>query len=338
MRQAMIDRLGQLAGQPRTPIQSIGVRSGGRWHTVRLKLESANRWGSIKDRTALGLVASVADRLEDPAATLIESTSGNLGAATAAIARELNRRFIAVVDPNLSPAVAERITEAGAALDVVNTPDQQGSFLDARLARVAQLMERTPAAVWTDQYHNPANPLAHYTATAPELLSQVPGCDAVFVAVSTGGTLAGVSRYMRSHAPSVRLIAVDVTGSRVFGEPTGARLLTGIGASRPSAFLRPGDWDHLVIVEDAVAIAVCHRVRATTGISLGGSSGAVLGACVRYLDQAPDITVPVCVCPDGGAPYANTFYDTEWLKQRSVDIERLQPLTAFRRAEGAEQR
>ena len=285
---------------------------------IELKLESDNRWGSIKDRTAMALVKSVARQMEHRDAVLVESTSGNLGVALAEIASALDRRFIAVVDPNISPVLAARLTDTGAELDYVSQPDQQGGFLDARLRRVAELLRQMPEAVWTNQYHNPANPMAHYRGTAPQLLRQAPDVDAVFVAVSTGGTLTGVSRYLRLHRPHARVIAVDVPASRIFGEPTGRRLLTGIGASRPSEFLRPGDWDDVVLVDDDDAIAVCHALKCRTGWELGGSSGAVVAACLQYLRHHPHLQAPVCVCADGGTSYRATLYDDDWLAERGL--------------------
>jgi N-(2-amino-2-carboxyethyl)-L-glutamate synthase len=327
--------LERMSQQQTTPMVAIRVALDGRDITIRLKLESVNTWGSIKDRTALGLVASVASALVHPDTTLVESTSGNLGTALAEIAKDLDRQFIAVVDPNLSPALAARMRDSGARLDYVTRPDRHGGYLDARLARVEQLLDTTPGAIWTDQYHNPANPLAHYRSTAPELLRQVPDCDAVFAAVSTGGTLAGISWYMRRYAPQARMIAVDVPGSRIFGEPTGPRLLTGIGASRKSSFLAPGVWDDMILVEDAAAIAVCHQVRDATGIYLGGSSGAAVAACLGYTRRHPDITAPVCVCPDGGAAYRLTIYDPHWLESRSVQLTRWELPVVFRGTEGS---
>lgn len=322
--------LDEMSKRPPTPIVPIRARIRSRDITIQLKLEKANKWGSIKDRTALGLVTSVASKLDNPAATLIESTSGNLGVALASVARELDRRFIAVVDPSLSQVLAAKMTRIGAQLDFVADSDSNGSYLNARLARVATLVESVPEAIWTDQYHNPANPLAHYRWTAPELLRQAPDTDAVFVAVSTGGTLAGISRYMREHAPEVRVIAVDVPGSRVFGEPRGRRLLTGIGAACRSSFLTPGTWDDTVLVEDGAAIAVCHQMRQSVGVSLGGSSGAVIAACVQYMDAHPQIAAPICVCADGGAPYEHTIYADEWLRAKSVELAGIQAPAVFR--------
>ncbi|MGH3160074.1 MAG: pyridoxal-phosphate dependent enzyme, partial [Streptosporangiaceae bacterium] len=285
-------------------------------------------WGSIKDRTALSLLRSVASRIEVPGTTLVESTSGNLGVALASAAVEIGLRFVAVTDPNMSPVLEERLTALGAELMRVTEPDRQGGYLDARLKLVGELTAADPSVVWTDQYHNPANPLAHYQGTGPELDRQTYGVfDAVFVAVSTGGTLAGLGRYLHHRRPDVRVIAVDVPGSRVFAEPTGSRLLTGIGASQASCFLRPGDWDEVVIVDDVAAIAHCHALADALGVRLGGSGGAVLAACAHYLALHPEIRFPVCLCPDSGDNYTRTLYAPGWLSGRGVQLSRelLQP-------------
>jgi 2,3-diaminopropionate biosynthesis protein SbnA len=309
------------AGIGPTPLASLTMTVAGRRVGVRLKLEGAGPWGSIKDRTALSLLRSVASRLEDPGAVLVESTSGNLGVALASVAAELGLRFVAVTDPNMSPVLAERLMALGAEVIRVSEPDRQGGYLAARLTLVRELTSADPAMVWTDQYHNPANPMAHYQGTAPELNRQAHGVlDAVFVAVSTGGTLAGIGRYLRQRRPDVRVVAVDVPGSRVFAEPTGSRLLTGIGASQASSFLRAGDWDEVVIVDDVAAIAHCHALAGALGLRLGGSGGAVLAGCARYVALHPEIRFPVCLCPDSGDNYTRTLYEPAWLARRGVKL------------------
>ena len=112
--------------------------------------------------------------------------------------------------------------------------------------------------IWPNQYGNPANPAIHYHQTAPEIRRQRPDVDAVFLATSTGGTLAGIGRYFKAVSPRVRVVAVDVPGSRVFGTVQAPRLLNGVGSSCASQFLRPSDYDDVVIVSDRDAIAACH--------------------------------------------------------------------------------
>ncbi|SRR6266487_2528302 len=305
-----------------TPLLDIALQVNSKWRRVSLKLESYNPGGSIKYRTAQGLVDDLerAGRLR-PGITLIESTSGNLGVALALLSREYDYRFTAVTDPKTDPAVLDRIRSLGAQVICVTEPDTAGGYLLSRLAAVRDFLAAQPDAIWPNQYENPSNPNVHYRQTAPEIYRQCPEIDAVFVAVSTGGTLAGTGRYLKAADPSVRIVGVDMHGSAVFGLPVGKRLVTGIGSSRPSSFLRPGGYDDVVLVDDLSAIATCHRLRNEPGLGLGGSSGAVIAACSRYLAVNEDIMRPVCICPDGASNYLNSLYSQEWLALNGLDLE-----------------
>jgi cysteine synthase A len=307
-------------GSQETPIVDIALKIESRWRKVGLKLESHNPSGSVKYRTACGLVTSLeaSGRLA-PGTHLVESTSGNLGVALAFLSRVRNYRFTAVTDPKTDPAVLERIQSMGAVVISVKEPDEAGGYLLSRLAMIRRLLVEDQALIWPNQYENPANPGIHFHETAPEICRQRPGMDAVFVAASTGGTLAGIGRYMRSASSPVKVIGVDIRGSRVFGYPSGQRLITGIGSSRASLFLRPGDYDDVVIVDDREAVIACHYLQDNLGIGLGGSAGAVVAACARYLKAHPEITESVCVCPDGRANYLNTLYNHAWLTEHGLD-------------------
>lgn len=305
-----------------TPLLNVALQINSRWRCVGLKLESYNPGGSIKYRTAQGLVADLkkVGRLR-PGMTLIESTSGNLGVALAMLSKEQGYRFTAVTDPKTDQTVLDRMRDLGAHLIRVTEPDRAGGYLLSRLSAIRDFLAARPDAIWPNQYENPANPAVHYWHTAPEICEQCKDMDAIFIAASTGGTLAGIGRYLKRIAHSVRVVGVDLHGSRVFGLPGGKRLLTGMGSSQPSSFLRPGDYDDVVIVDDLAAIATCHRLRNELGLGLGGSSGAVIAACSRYLAINQDIKRPVCICPDGAGNYLNTLYNQEWLSLNEVDLE-----------------
>lgn len=303
-----------------TPLLPLRVRRGRRQATALLKLESANPTGSVKDRTALGLMRAMNQAAPlRPGDTVIESTSGNLGLALAQMLRQAGCRLIAVTDLNTPEETRRALTEAGADLVVVTEPDGKGGYLLNRLRTVRRLCRENPSYRWSNQYENPANPGIHEELTGPEILKQAgPGLDAVYVAVSTGGTLAGVSRYLRSAAPDVRLVAVDAEGSLVTAQRPGRRLLSGIGASRPSAFLRPGSYDAATAVPDISAIAVCRMLLCDTGLGMGGSSGSVLSACLGELLGPRPPSMPVCLLADGGHRYRNTIYNDEWLREKDL--------------------
>jgi 2,3-diaminopropionate biosynthesis protein SbnA len=315
-------------GSQETPIVDIALKIESRWRKVGLKLESYNPSGSIKYRTAYGLITALeaSGRLV-PGTHLVESTSGNLGVALALLSQVRGYRFTAVTDPKADPVMVEHIQSMGAVVISVRQPDEAGGYLLSRLAMIRRLLAEDPASIWPNQYENPANPEIHYHETGPEIYRQRPGMDAVFIAASTGGTLAGVGRYLRSASSSVKVVGVDIRGSRVFGYPSGQRLITGIGSSRASLFLRPADYDDVVLVDDREAVITCHYLQENLGIGLGGSGGAVVAACARYLKAHPEIARPVCICPDGRANYLNTLYNHVWLAEHGMDaIINLEPV------------
>lgn len=302
-----------------TPVARVHAAAAGRQASVLLKLEEANPTGSVKDRTAAGLVADLARTAPlGPGTTVVESTSGNLGLAMADVLGRLGCRFIAVIDPKTPHLTREALRRAGAEVVLVDEPDSTGGYLLSRLRRVRELLAANPDYRWPDQYANPANPKIHEETTGPEILAAA-GADlsAVYAPVSTGGTLAGVATYLRRRA-EVRIVAIDAQASLVTGERAGPRLITGIGASRRSSFLRPELYDRSIAVPDAEAFAMCRLLRADTGLLVGGSSGCALAGWWRdFVDHRP-AGLSVCLCPDGGQAYLDTIYADEWLADNEV--------------------
>lgn len=307
-----------------TPIQRIRFLVGGKSQRVYLKLEGENPGGSIKDRTARSLLRSLesAGRLS-PAGRLVESSSGNLAIALAMLARESGYRFTAVVDPKITAENLRRLEDLGAETKMVETPDETGGYLLTRLARIREMIADDPGLLWTNQYTNEANPQAHYVSTAPEIFRQMErSVDAVFVAVSTGGTLAGIGRYFREASPNTQIIAVDTIGSVALGGSPGLRKLNGMGSSRRSEFVDDRLYDALTYVGDCEAFAFCRALDAATGIKVGGSSGACLAACARYLQSHSKAERVVCICADRGEHYASSIFSDSWLARNGLGIGR----------------
>jgi cysteine synthase len=196
-----------------------------------------------------------------PDPVIVESTSGNMGVALAMLARERGYRFVAVVHPRVTDENLARLSRLVASIEMVDEPDETGGFLLARLGRVARLRAELPCVYWPDQYANTANPRAHQRWTGPEIWRQM-DCrvGAIFVAVSTGGTLAGISRYVRTRDPQTIMAAVDVCGSVALGGTPGPRKLTGIGSSIRSTFLTSDLYDESLQVTHEQAIAFCRAL------------------------------------------------------------------------------
>lgn len=287
---------------------------------IGVKLEFLNRTGSVKDRTAVGLLQAAHRRSPLRAGdVVVESTSGNLGIAMASILVPLGCGFIAVIDPNIPPGARRELIRLGAEIHHVTAPDANGGYLINRLRAVEDLCAANPRYRWTNQYGDPANSEIHFLTTGPELLGQAPDLDTVYVAVSTGGTLAGISAYLRAEQPAARIVAVDAEGSIALGGVPGQRLLSGIGASRASAFLTEHAYDAVVRVADAPSFAMSRALHTQTGVALGGSSGSVLYACVAQTTRTDrPARRPVCLAADGGRHYAGSFYDDDWLAAKGV--------------------
>lgn len=305
-----------------TPLQPLSLFLGEKIYRIHLKLEGANPGGSIKMRTAYALVRDLETRnLLEKDSILVESTSGNLGVALAMIARAKGYRFRAVVDPKTTLENTETMRSLGAQLDIIDQLDKNGSYLLTRLEHIYRLCRASHQYVWSNQYENAANPSIHYTQTGPEIYRQMHGeVDAIFIAVSTGGTLAGIGRYFREVSPRTRIIGVDARGSVIFGTPPAPRQLTGIGSSRASSFLQREYYDTYHIIDDEEAFTFCRLLYSDTGIKVGGSSGAVLATCVRYLGEHTEIKRVVCLCPDTGDNYTSSIFCDDWLQQRHLNI------------------
>ncbi|MFD2689816.1 pyridoxal-phosphate dependent enzyme [Streptomyces phyllanthi] len=308
-----------------TPTVTAAFEYRGKHCKFLLKLEGENITGSIKDRTASGLILMLErERPLTPGTVVIESTSGNLGIAMASLLRQIDCRCIAVIDPRTPAATRERLSLWGAETVLIDEPDQYGGYLVSRLREVARLLDGNPGYRWPDQYRNHANPRIHELTTGREIAEQGgPACDGVYVAVSTGGTLAGVSSYLRRHRPDMRIVAVDAVGSQAITDSTGRRLVPGIGSSLRSSFLDETCYDDFAAIGAAESFAMCRVLRDDLKITVGGSSGSVIYAMVTGTGRR-ETSLPMCLCPDDGTKYLDTFYSDRWL----ADIGLLDQTTA----------
>jgi cysteine synthase A len=304
-----------------SPLRRLDIHVGASKQTAWLKLEMYNPTGSIKYRTALSLIQALDEASPlTRGSTIIESTSGNLGLALTQLSAEIGCHYIAVVDPRLPRTTAEAMRAAGAEVIMVDRRDEHSGYLLERLRTVQELCAASLSMRWANQYDGRANPAVHRDVTGPEVVDQTGGqLDMVVVPVSTGGTLAGISEYVRRVAPSARIVAVDAAGSVATAGVSHAHLLTGIGATRPSSFLQTRHYDQVARVADIEAFAACRLLARQTGLMVGGSSGASVAAFLAETQRlAPAPRLPVLFCPDGGANYLDTIYSDKWLSSRGV--------------------
>ena len=281
---------------------------------VFAKLEMLNVGGSVKDRTAFYMVSQAIESGRITADShLVESSSGNLAIALAMIAKRVGIPFTAVVDPNLAPANRCLIEAFGGNIDLVSEKDEAGGYLHTRVRRVDELVRTIPGAVWLNQYANPDNWRAHYHGIGEEIVRDMPVEPThVVAAVSTCGTLMGLARRLREAWPNIEVVAVDLEGSVIFGEPGGNRQIPGIGASRVPEQLVLPEVDAVVYATDWESTLACRRLAENQGILAGGSSGTVMAAITKLIPNLPQGSCIVTLLADRGERYLDTVYDPNW--------------------------
>jgi N-(2-amino-2-carboxyethyl)-L-glutamate synthase len=267
---------------------------------VFAKLEYLNPFGSAKDRVACYVIEQSMRRgLIGVGGRIIESSSGNMAIALAAVGPLYGLSVTCVVDPTIREMNVTLLRRLGATVEMVQERDEHGGYLETRLRRVREIVASDPEILWINQYTNELCWQAHSASTAREILDQADApMDVLAVAVSTTATLLGVSRGLRPAWPHLRVMAVDAEGSAVFGGPARPRRLPGLGSSRPSALAGPGDVHDVVQVSEADALAGCEDLLRMEGILAGASSGAVISALRRRAPSLAPRTRVISLLPD----------------------------------------
>jgi cysteine synthase B len=287
-----------ILGTRREPTPLVSLRGHPERPGVRVlgKLEWANPTGSVKDRTAEWMLGA-AERAGtvEPGARLLEPSSGNTGIALARLASLRGYRLTVVVPSTVSDERLRMLRAFGAT--IVESPGDQGS--NGAIA-LASDMASSGDFTMLFQYANPANPLAHYESTGPEILDQTDGRIDVFVAgLGTGGTLMGVARALREAKPEVRVVAAEPpSGESVMG------LRSLDDGYRPPIF-DPGALDAKVLVGTAESVAGARRLLSQDGLFAGLSSGAAYHAALRQAERMEQGTI-VVLFADGGWKYLST--------------------------------
>jgi 2,3-diaminopropionate biosynthesis protein SbnA len=282
------------------------------------KLEYVNPTGSVKDRAAAHILDhEIASGRITKDTLIVESSSGNFGIALAAATKARGLRFCCVIDPRINKLNELLLRGLGADVIKVDRLDPTGGYLRTRLRAVHSVLEREKDAYWTNQYENSLNSGAYEHTLAEEVCKDFDKLDYVFVGVSSGGTITGISHRLKRQWPDVKIIAVDTIGSIIFGGPPAPRWLPGIGASVRAKNLDRAQIDDVVLVEEIAAIRACHELWREHAICAGGSSGSVLHAIRTYFTKRPPTGTPrvLTVLADRGDRYADTIFDEAWCAQ-----------------------
>jgi len=290
-----------------TPLLQITKVTAGLSPRVQVfaKLEGFNPGGSVKDRPALRMIEEgLHTGTLAPGKTILDSTSGNTGIALALVGTVLGYPVELVVPANVSVERKKIIAAYGAKM-IFSSP-LEGSDGAIRLCR--QILHEAPKRYFKpDQYFNPANPLAHYETTGPEIWYQTKGRVTHFIAgIGTGGTIMGTGRYLKERTPNIQVIAV---------EPDDA--FHGLeGLKHMASSIVPGIYheellDGKIAVSTEAAYDTVYRLGREEGVLVGQSSGAALWAALKVAREL-DEGVVVTLFPDFGDKYLSTNLWIGW--------------------------
>ena len=274
--------------------------------TILLKLEYYNPGSSIKDRIAFSMIldAEKSGALK-PGGTIVEPTSGNTGLGLAVIAATRGYKLIITMPETMSIERRQMLEHLGA--EIILTSGELGMKGAVKEAeKISKTMKNT---FMPQQFNNPANPLAHYKTTAPEIYADTNGKIDVFIAgVGTGGTLTGVGKYLKEKSGDIEIVAVEPANSAVIsGEAPGKHAIQGIGAGFIPEVLNKDLISQVIKVSDTDALNTAKSLAKEEGILCGISSGANVYAALKLSCKLEykNKTI-VTVAPDTGERYLST--------------------------------
>ena len=292
------------------------------------KAEYENPGLSVKDRAAWWMIRE-AERNGNlgKGGTVVEGTAGNTGIGLANICKERGYECIIYMPDNQSREKVDILNEIGVEVrEVPTVPYRDEMNYQKQAGRFAATLTN---AVWTNQFDNTNNALAHYESTGPEIWRDTDGkVDAFVCAAGTGGTIAGVSSFLKEKSESVQIVLSDCMGSALFnvvthGEPEmskGPSITEGIGNSRITDNFATAKVDWAVQIPDQDMVDVVYRLQEEQDLSLGSSSGInVCGAIAVAKKLGPGHTVVTVLC-DTGEKYGSTLYNREWMAQKGLRV------------------
>lgn len=294
------------------------------------KAEFLNPGGSVKDRAALYMILDAEERgLLKPGGVIVEGTAGNTGIGLALVANARGYRTVIVIPETQSREKMDMLRLCGAELMPVPAKPYRdpGNYVRVSERVAADYAEREPnGAIWANQWDNPANWQGHYRSTGPEIWRQTDGrVDGFVCAIGTGGTLAGISTYLKEQNPEIAIGLADPEGAAMYsyfstGELAGegSSITEGIGQGRVTGNVAQAKVDRPYRIPDAEALPVIFDLLGEEGLCLGGSSGINVAGAIRLArDLGPGHTIVTILC-DGGQRYQSKLFNPEFLEEKGL--------------------
>ena len=327
IRDGLVDAIGH------TPLIKLQAASEATGCTILGKAEFMNPGGSVKDRAGRQMILEAEARGElRPGGLVVESTAGNTGIGLALVANARGYRTLIVIPETQSQEKKDMLRLCGAelleapALPFSNQNNYQ--HVGRRLAEQLKKTEKN-GVIFADQWNNLDNTKAHYTTTGPEIWGETGGkIDGFICAVGSGGTLAGVSTFLKEKKNSVTIGVADPRGAAMYnffdhGEAKvtpGGSITEGIGLARVTAIVEQMKVDKAYLIPDEEAVPIVFDLLEHEGLCLGGSSGVNVAGAIRLAkDLGPGHTIVTVLC-DSGSRYQSKLFNPEFLRSKNLPV------------------
>jgi cysteine synthase len=311
-----------------TPLIRLNSFSEDTGCEILAKAEYLNPGGSVKDRAALYIIEDAEKKgLLKPGGTVVEGTAGNTGIGLAHICNAKGYKCLIIIPDTQSQEKMDAMRSLGAEVRPVPAVPYKDPNNYVRLSgKIASEMEN---AIWANQFDNLANRLAHYETTGREIWEQTDGkIDAWITSTGTGGTLAGVSMFLKEKNPHIKCVVADPMGSGIYSyvktgeiKIEGSSITEGIGNSRITANMEGVPIDDAIQIDDKEALRVVYQLLRKDGLLMGGSTGINVAAAVALAKQmGPGHTIVTILC-DSGSRYQSRIFNPEWLESKGLTVD-----------------
>ena len=293
-----------IGSTPILKLNNLGIKEG---VNLYAKLELMNPAGSVKDRIGMYMIADAERRgILKPGGTIVEATAGNTGIGIAIAA--LNRGYRVIFTVPLKFSVEKQKVMKALGAEIGHTSREEGMLGAEKKAE--EIKNEIPGAISLGQFHNPANPLAHYETTGPEIYKQLDGkIDYLVAGAGSGGTFSGIVKYLKEQNKNIKGILADPYGSIIGGGEHFDYNIEGIGNDFIADTMDITLMDRAIKIKDDEAFEASRTLAAKEGILAGSSSGAALAASLKLADEIESGNI-VVVFPDRGDRYLSKgLYD-----------------------------
>src|SRR5579859_1610834 len=314
-----------------TPIVQLHKVTGGLPVEIYVKCEFLNPGGSHKDRLAANMLRRAEEDGLKPGGTIVEATSGNTGASLALLAALRGYKCVFIMPDKMSQEKISHLRAFGARVVVcptaVDADDPRSYYKVSR-----RIADETPNSFYANQYHNPANPEAHYTWSAPEIWKQTNGDFDAFVAgMGTGGTISGCGKYFKERNKKIQIVGVDPVGSLYYDFVKSGRItkpfsykVEGIGEDFFPTTMNLKIIDEIIRVDDKECFLMTRDLTRLEGLFVGGSGGAAVAGAVKFArhmvehgrGQAGGRPARILVfLADAGHKYVSKIFNDDWMRE-----------------------